>query len=231
MKTRILSVIAILILTAAVLQAQVEFGVVAGPNFQNMVGKDADGDKLTNGMIVGFHAGVKANIPIAPDFYFQTGLLLSQKGSRNNEVLIAVKAASDEYNTTTRISYIDVPLHLLFRPEFGSGHILVGFGPYVAVGLFGSQDVDYGSSVPTMEQKIKFKGEITDDEFWQMDNAYYKRFDAGADIFVGYEMSMGLWFRLNAQLGLLNMISDITDYEGEANLKNTGFGLSVGYNF
>ena len=44
-------------------------------------------------------------------------------------------------------------------------------------------------------------------------------------------MSMGLWFRLNAQLGLLNMISDITDYEGEANLKNTGFGLSVGYNF
>lgn len=231
MKTRILSVITVLVLTVATLQAQVEFGVVAGPNFQNMVGKDGDGDRITNGLIVGFHAGVTANIPIAPDFYFQTGLLLSQKGSRNNEGLIPVKASDDEYNTTTRISYIDIPLHLLFRPEFGSGHILVGFGPYVGVGLFGSQDVHYGSSIPTMEQKIKFTGKITDDEFWQMENAYYKRFDAGADIFVGYEMIMGLWFRLNAQLGLLNMIPDITDYDGESNLKNTGFSVSVGYNF
>jgi hypothetical protein len=46
MKTRILSVVAILILTAAALQAQVEFGVVAGPNFQNMVGKDAGVNKI-----------------------------------------------------------------------------------------------------------------------------------------------------------------------------------------
>jgi hypothetical protein len=196
-----------------------------------MVGQDGNGDKMTNGLLVGFHAGVTASMPIAPDLYFQTGLLLSQKGSRNNEGLIPIKAADDEYNTTTRISYIDIPLHLLFMPEFGSGHILVGFGPYMGVGLFGSEDVDYGSNTPTMEQKIKFKGEITDDEYWQMENAYYKRFDAGADIFVGYEMSMGLWFRLNAQLGLLNMIPSIMDYEGESNLKNNGFGISAGYNF
>jgi hypothetical protein len=230
MKTKILSVIAVLVLTATALQAQVEFGVVAGPNFQNMVGKDADGDKLTNGLLVGFHAGVTANIPIAPDFYFQTGLLFSQKGSKNNMGLIPVKASSDDYNTTTRISYIDLPLHLLFRPELGNGHILVGFGPYVAFGIGGKQMVDY-ASLPTMEQKVKFKGEITGDERWDLENTYFKRFDAGADIFFGYEMSMGLWFRLNAQLGLLNMIPDVADYDGEANLKNTGFGLSVGYNF
>ncbi|HCM60889.1 MAG TPA: PorT family protein [Bacteroidales bacterium] len=230
MKTRILSVIAILILTAAALQAQVEFGVVAGPNFQNMVGKDAGGDKITNGLIVGFHAGVSANIPIAPDFYFQTGLLFSQKGSKNNMGLIPVKASNDDYNTTTRISYIDLPLHLLFRPALGNGHMIVGFGPYVAFGIGGKQMVDYGS-LPTMEQKVKFESEITSEERWDLENTYFKRFDAGADIFFGYEMSMGLWFRLNAQLGLLNMIPDVADYDGEANLKNTGFGLSVGYNF
>lgn len=231
MKKKILSVIAISVLSVSALLAQVDFGIVAGPNFQNMVGKDGDGDKITNGLLIGFHAGVNARIPIAPDFYFQTGLLLSQKGSRNNEGLVPVKAADDDYNTTTRISYLDLPLHLLFRPEFGSGHILVGFGPYVGLGLFGSQDVDYGGSVPTLEQKIKFKSEITDDEFWDMDFAYYKRFDAGADIFVGYEMNMGLWFRLNAQLGLLNMMPDIEGWDHESILKNTGFGLSVGYNF
>lgn len=230
MKTRILSVIAILVLTASALEAQVEFGVVAGPNFQNMVGKDAGGDKLTNGLIVGFHAGVSASLSIAPDFYFQTGLLFSQKGSKNNMGLIPTKASGDDYNTTTRISYIDLPLHLLFRPEIGSGHVLVGFGPYVAFGIGGKQSVDY-SSLPTMEQKVKFMGEISDEERWDMENAYFKRFDAGADIFAGYELSMGLWFKLNAQLGLLNMIPSLEDSDSQPNLKNTGFSLSVGYNF
>lgn len=229
MKTRILSVIAILVLSVTALQAQVDFGIVAGPNFQNMVGKDEGGDKVTNGLLVGFHAGVTASIPVAPDFYFQTGLLFSQKGSKNNLGILPVKASGD-YNTTTRISYIDLPLHLLFRPEFGNGHILVGFGPYVALGVAGTQTVDYGS-LPAMEQKIRFKGEITTEEYWSLENAYYKRFDAGADIFAGYELSMGLWFRLNAQLGLLDMIPDVDDMDNEWSLKNTGFGVSVGYNF
>ena len=147
----------------------------------------------------------------------------------NNRGLIPVKASGD-YNTTTRISYIDLPLHLLFKPEFGNGHILVGFGPYVAFGIGGTQTVDYGS-LPSLEQKIKFKGDITQEEYWDLDNAYYRRFDAGADIFAGYELSMGLWFRLNAQLGLLDMIPDVDQYNNDSFLKNTGFGLSVGYNF
>ncbi len=230
MKTRILSVIAILVLTATALEAQVEFGILAGPNFQNMVGKDDDGDKLTNGMIIGFHAGVSASIPVAPDFYFQTGLLFSQKGSKNNMGLIPTKASGDDYNTTTRISYIDLPLHLLFRPELGSGHVLVGFGPYVAFGIGGKQTVDY-SGLPAMEQKVKFKSEISNEERYDLENTYFKRFDAGADIFAGYELSMGLWLRLNAQLGLLDMMPALQDGDPQANLKNTGFSLSVGYNF
>lgn len=230
MKSKIYSVIAVLLLSAAALQAQVSFGVTAGPNFQNMVGKNMDGDKVTNGLIVGFHAGVSANIPIAPDFYFQTGLLFSQKGSKNNEGLFPVKSSGDDYTTTTRISYIDLPLHLLFRPQFSSGHIIVGFGPYVAFGIGGTQKVKYGN-LPTMEQKIKFRNEIPLEDFWDVENAYYRRFDAGADIFAGYEFDMGLYFLLKTQLGLLNMITDVADWEGEPNLKNTGFGVSVGFNF
>jgi hypothetical protein len=64
-----------------------------------------------------------------------------------------------------------------------------------------------------------------------MDYAYYKGFDAGADIFAGYELGMGLLIRFNAQLGLLDMVTDVTNWDGESVLKNTGFSLSVGYNF
>lgn len=230
MKTRILTIIAILVLAATALEAQVDFGIVAGPNFQNMVGKDDDGDKVTNGMIIGFHAGVKASIPVATDFYFQTGLLFSQKGSKNDMGILPTKASSEDYYTTTRISYVELPLHLLFRPEIGNGHVLVGFGPYVAFGIAGTQNVDY-DGIPAFEQKIKFKNEITMSEYWDMDYAYYRRFDAGADIFAGYEFDMGLFVQLNAQLGLLNMMPVIEDNESNANLKNTGFSLSLGYNF
>jgi hypothetical protein len=63
---------------------------------------------------------------------------------------------------------------------------------------------------------------------------YLRPFDAGANIFAGYELPVGLFFQLNAQLGLLNINPD---YEGEgtsedkSSLKNTGFSLSAGYRF
>lgn len=229
MKLRIFSLVAILVMSVTALQAQVSFGVAAGPNFQNMVGKDAGGDKITNGLIIGFHLGVTASIPVAPDFFFQTGLLFSQKGSKNNEGLIPAKSAGGDYNTTTRISYIELPLHLLYRPELGSGHIIVGFGPYVAFGLGGTQSVEYPNN-PTFEQKIKFKNAINLEEYWDMDHVFYRRLDAGADIFAGYEMDMGLYVLLKTQLGLLNMMTDVEDWDRPV-LKNTGFGVSVGYNF
>jgi len=230
MKIKILTVIGLAVLSVTAMKAQVSFGVEAGPNFQNMVGKDSDGDKVTNGLLVGFHVGVTAGIPIAPDFLFQTGLLFSQKGSKNNEGLIPLKAAGGDYNTTTRISYIELPLNLLFKPQFGGGHILVGFGPYVAYGLGGTQKVNYPNN-PTLEQKIKFRSEIPIADYWDIETVYFRGFDAGADIFAGYELDMGLFVLLKTQLGLLNMITDVRDWEGESNLKNTGFGLSVGYNF
>lgn len=229
MKTRILSLVTVLVLSVAALQAQVSFGVAAGPNFQNMTGKDSGGDKITNGLLVGFHAGVKASIPVATDFFFQTGLLFTQKGSKNNLGLIAAKASGGDYSTTTRISYIELPLHLLFRPAFGKGHILVGFGPYLAYGITGKQSISYGNFA--YEPKIKFRNEINLSEYWDIDHAYYRGLDAGADIFAGYELDMGLFIQLNTQLGLLNMITDVTDYDYEPTLRNTGFGVSVGYNF
>ena len=82
------------------------------------------------------------------------------------------------------------------------------------------------------EQNIAFKNEITESEFFDMENAYFKRFDAGANIFFGYEIPMGVFLQLNAQLGMLKINPDYTwDTEDETSYKNTGFGLSIGYRF
>jgi hypothetical protein len=230
MKTKLLTITAILLFSTMALQAQIGFGLLGGVNFQNINGKESNGDKLENGLLVGYHVGVDANIPVAPDFWFQPGLLFSVKGARSNFFVMPVKASGDDYNTTTKISYIEIPLNFLYRPQVGEGHILLGFGPYIAFGVGGNQKYESGSLA--YEQKIVFKSEITESEFFDLENAYFKRFDAGANIFFGYEIPMGVFLQLNAQLGMIKINPEHTwDTGDETSYKNTGYGLSIGYRF
>ncbi len=227
-KSKWLALSAILLFSTFFLQAQTGFGLIGGVNFQNITGKNNNGDKLENGLLTGFHAGVNINIPVAPDFYFQPGLLFSVKGSKNN-FYSPEGASAGDFTTTTKLSYIEMPLNLLYRPLLGKGHLLLGFGPYIAYGIGGSENTDLGTV--SYERGVKFKGTVTD-PVDLLDNAYYKPFDAGANIFFGYELSMGVFLQVNAQLGLLKInpeYSSVTD--NNTAYHNTGFGFSVGYRF
>lgn len=226
MKTKIILFFAALMFSTTLVSAQssgMQFGILGGVNFQNLNGKDFRGDKLENDMIVGFHAGVNVLIPIAPEFYFQPGLLFSTKGATNENVVLGTTIT-----TTTNLSYIELPINLVYRGELGNGFVLVGFGPYVGYGIGGKVSIEGGSV--TLENDVEFKSVVeTDDELL---TPYFKAFDAGANVFAGYEMAGGLFMQLNAQLGLLNINPEdkrITD--DESSVKNTGFGLSLGYRF
>ncbi len=228
MKIKYLTLSAILILSSVAMQAQIGFGLLGGVNFQNINGKNNNGDKLENGLLTGFHAGVNVNIPVAPDFYFQPGLLFSVKGAKNEFFNPDLKASGD-YTTTTRLSYVEMPLNLLFRPQLGNGHLLLGFGPYLAYGISGKETTQLNSV--SIERPVKFKNSV---EEWTdlVENAYYRPFDAGANILFGYEFAMGAFIQLNAQLGLLKInpeYSWISD--DQTAYKNTGYGLSLGYRF
>jgi len=228
MKTKLITLSAILIFTTIALQAQIGFGILGGVNFQNINGKDNNGDKLENGLLTGFHAGININIPVAPDFYFQPGLLFSVKGAKNEFFSPPTKAAGD-FETTTKLSYVELPLNLLYRPQLGNGYILLGFGPYIAYGIGGKEISDFGSL--SYERDVKFSNSAVSLTDW-IENAFYKPFDAGANIFFGYELPMGVFLQLNAQLGLLKInpeYSWITD--DKRSYKNTGYGLSLGYRF
>lgn len=228
MKTKFLTLSAIFIFLTIVLHSQIGFGLRGGVNLQNINGKDNNGNKLENGLLTGFHAGVDLNIPVAPDFYFQPGLLFSVKGAKNDFFSPGTKASGD-FETTTKLSYIEVPLTLLYRPQLGNGFILLGFGPYVAFGIGGSENSEVGSI--SYNRDVKFKSSVTN-LIDLIENAYYRPFDAGANIYFGYEMSMGVFLQLNAQLGLLKINPEYSwASDSKASYKNTGFGLSIGYRF
>ena len=220
MKTKIFNLVLVLMLSASFAAAQDPSGgiaVLGGVNLQNLNGKDSEGDKLTNDMIVGFHAGVNVQIPIAPGFFFQPGLMFSTKGAKNTGGLL---------ESTYKLSYIELPLNLVYKGMLGNGFIMIGFGPYVAYGI-GGKAVFEGGAV-SLESDIEFQNvvELTD----PITAVYFKAFDAGGNIFVGYEMASGIFFQLNTQLGMLKINPEDKRIIGDESIvKNTGFGLSLGY--
>lgn len=196
--------------------AATTFGVRAGVNFQNINGKEADGSSTDYKLKTGFNIGVNAEVPIAPDFYVQPGLLFTTKGAK-----VKVTGADD---AKVNLSYLEIPINLLYKPEIGGGKLLLGVGPYFAFGVGGK--LKQGSN----DETIKFKNEVTVSE--ASSAPYFKRFDAGGNLLFGYEMSSKLSFQLNAQLGMVKINPKITGVSSDkTKYHNTGFGISVGYRF
>jgi hypothetical protein len=194
-------------------QAQTSFGIRAGVNFQNINGKTYDDKDLNNKLKTGFNVGVNAEIPVAPDFYVQPGVLFTTKGAKDK----------DDDDIKVNLSYIEVPINFVYKPMLGAGKLLLGVGPYIAFAVGGKT-----SNASGKDTDLKFKNKITAAEYLQ--DPYARRIDAGGNLLAGYEFSNKLSFQLNAQLGMLKLNPEI---EGVSNdntkWKNTGFGVSLGY--
>ena len=226
MKNRLFSIVSILVLSATLATAQdqpkISFGVLGGVNLHNLTGKAYNGDKLNNDMMLGYHIGVNARIPIASRCFFEPGLQFAIKGDKNK---------SELSTSTTKLNYIEMPLNMGYKTSLGKGSVVFGFGPYVAY-AFGGTQTTKGSS-PTVEDKIKFKNVVEETEPGVYEpGVFFKPLDAGANVFAGYEMASGIFVQLNAQFGLLNIWPEYKGLTGDkTSEKNTGYGLSAGYRF
>lgn len=227
MKTILYSILVLLLFSGSFAIAQntnkLSFAVLGGVNFQNLNGKDFNGNKLTNDMILGYHAGINVQIPFAPEFYLQPGLNFSTKGANNTYSLLGTS-----YTTSTNIYYVEVPLNLVYKAKLSNGYFMLGFGPYAGYGVGGTVKTKGGSADIKTDVKFQNVVEIGDDPTV----SYFKALDAGANVFAGYEMASGLFIQLETQLGLININPEYKIViDDKSILKNTGFGLSLGYRF
>lgn len=161
------------------------------------------GDGFEDGkMAPRFNIGVDYEIAVAPDFYFAPGLLFASKGSKY-EIL--------GEDIQIGLNYLEVPLNLVYKPVLGDGNLIVAFGPYVGYGLGGKAKSDEG------DMDIDMGSDEEENDF--------KALDMGANLSFGYMFGAGLSLQFNTQLGLVNIS------HGDDAIKNTGFGLSLGYRF
>ena len=200
------------------------WGIRAGADLNNINGKYSNGDRMKNTLQPGFHVGLNAELPIAPDFYLQPGVLFRARGSKLDN-----DAMNQTYTTEIHSTAIEIPVNFVYKPLLGTGHLIAGLGPYVDFGIGGQ--VKYSGTGAPANRDIKYQKTVSLSESANTTNAYYRGFGAGGNLLFGYEFANRLSFQLNAQLGL----TDINpSYEANPDMKKstyTGFGLSAGYRF
>jgi hypothetical protein len=208
-----------LVIAQSVDERKTRFALLGGVNFQNITGKDFFGDKVSSTGVFGFHAGLNAQILVAPQFYFQPGLLFSTKGAEISDTDVTERI---------RLSYLELPLNFVYKSQLGSGFIMIGFGPYVGYGISGN--ANYKSTLGSVDSDVVFTNVVELND--PITSTYFKALDIGGNLFFGYEMASGIFLQLNTQFGMININPEDNRFPGgKATLKNTGFGLSLGYRF
>lgn len=154
MKTFI-TLTAMLLLMQASSIAQVEIGITAGTAYANQhqgyLGNMYRGERKA-----GFTAGILTNFRINKILYFQPSLNYVQKRFNLSETL------DGEKSINVNMHYLELPLNLLFRTNNDEEDLLIGFGPYVSMGLSGN--VSASVDKEKISRKIKFGNNIEEDE-------------------------------------------------------------------
>lgn len=182
-------------------EAQVSVGVKTGLTLanQNRVDHEDYYEQATKGTAK-FHFGLYADMKISGNIYAQPGINFTGKGAEHTSSYSGTK-------TDFKMSYIDVPLNVVYKYPVSFGKVYGGGGPVLSYATSGK-----------IEQKGKSKkmfGDTNDD---------YKRGDFGFNILAGVELANGFTGGISYNAGFV----DIYKHEA-AKIKNRTFNLSVGY--
>jgi len=151
----------------------------------------------------GFHIGVTKDIPISEKFFFETGVLLSNKG--NKIVVIfdpAFSTQEDDLIKSTGITdlyYLNFPLVLKRYINIKQSKVYISGGGYMAVGLFGkliNKASVRNGEVINRKDNIDWGNEPHVDAF--------QRFDSGLHLGLGVSVK-NIEIGINYNLGILNI--------------------------
>ncbi len=188
--------------------AQTSFGITAGFGNTKIHFPDTDGfDYKFN---PSWRAGIMADMKLTGKFYLQPQLLISKKGNHNyhgnNTELSAILV---DVHEKTHLTYLELPVNLVFKLPLGRGRFITGVGGYIAYGLGGNYkatgkvratgaDYEYKKDVKFENDPHPMEGDLGK-------NDYYRPIDLGLNFLAGYEFNNGLGLNFTYSRGLKNM--------------------------
>ena len=208
---------------------EVKIGVKAGVNMAGMSDIEASVFGLSmsvlksDGMSIGYHGGVFANISFGNFIGFQPELLFSMQGGKHKlggfPDIIDIDGIPyvDDAKISYQMGYLSFPLLLEIKPVTNLG-ILVG--PQIGYSVSRKATLSAGGLKETIS------GSEFDDIFPD-----FRKIDVGATIGVQYTFAEHLQVGARYYLGLIDALDMSEDGLGLKGLKNNVFQVSMGYVF
>jgi len=190
--------------------AQVRVGVTGGVQLANQPVKFSS-ITLTSDRLVGYHAGLLLDAPLAGNLSLRPQLLYSVKGGKYDLGGFSGGLVDD---LKTTINYLEIPIQLMYGLEAGPGQVKIGAGPYIGYAINGK--TSGSSNGQSGSETIEF-GSGQDQT---------KRLDYGLRLSAGYELTSGLGVTAFYAPGLANLANT-----SQGSVKNIAFGLSLSYLF
>lgn len=209
------------LLLAASAQQKTTVGFRGGYNLYTIHGRNADGSNFWLKTEDGFNLGMNVEFPIARNVYMQPGVTYNQKGANFDDY----HYMGQTYHGDVKLSYIEVPVTIVYKPALGSGHLLLGAGAYTGYGTGHEAGVDQGM------YHIRFKEDVSSEEVAEMP-FYFRPWDAGANFLIGYQLANNVLAQLNGQVGMKRINPSVDgQWDGKMKHRTIGFGISFGYRF
>jgi len=186
-------------------------GLTGGYDIASFADKNDNSD-LSISHINVFNIGGIAEYNWAHNFYIQSGLLFSQKGTNESSPWFG-------FSGTIKLSYLDIPVNLEYKTNLNKQvKALLGAGFYVSRGISGTQKGTDSTNLGTtvVNSSVHFTNNSTD-------NLSIQPFDFGFDAFAGIEWK-GFQLKFNYSRGLTNMYP-----VGTTKFFNQTIGFSAGY--
>ncbi|TWW02487.1 outer membrane beta-barrel protein [Chitinophaga pinensis] len=206
--------------------AQVSLGLRGGYTLSATQIKNAQGYKSnsigTNSQLKNLHADLIINVPVYKNLYFQPLVRYITKGAYLRP-LPSKSGLLEESANQLKLHYLEVPLNVMVKIPVSVGKIVFGAGPYVAYGLNGSYDLDLmynGTVLSTESHDVQFNYK----DRGIAPGVRLNRFDAGANIAVGFEFNNLMVVGANLSRGYANL-----DRTSSAKITNSYFSVSLGF--
>lgn len=179
-------------------------GIKAGASLTTLGTFEAGGSNYSYDYKPGFQGGVYADLPIANGFSFMPHVLYSQKGGN-----LKATVGNTTGEIKTRLNYLDVPLLFGYKP---AADVTLFAGPQVAFLLSqSSESYANGTSLGTDNSTNNLRKSLI-----------------GGNVGVGYNVNSNV--SINANYAF-DFDKAATDNQNQPRVKNSGFGLSLGYSF
>lgn len=218
---KLLILITVLLAGNGLMAQKAQFGIKTGINFPSLQPRTSFSPNSEYEISAKFLLGMYTNIKVG-NATLQPGLNFSVKGNKSVEQNNLISFGNPVPYTTERnmnISYLELPINLLFDKSVKMGTFYYGGGPYAAYAL--------GGRIRSIDKRNIYVKDSSKEDLEFGDQAgQLKTGDFGLNLTTGFRIKNGMDFGANFGFGLANISNDAAFKS-----QNRQLSFSVGYLF